>query len=88
MDQKFFKINVPRVKERINLLSLKKWWIAEQCRVAPITLRRWLNGKTPRILEDNLLLLAKCLECDPEELTETEDILDWEERNDDIVLIS
>ena len=61
-------INITFLENRIGELELKNWWVAEYIGVDRKTLSRWLTGKVKTIKSENLLSLADCLKCKPEQL--------------------
>ena len=67
MDQ-MTKINSNKVRERIQALDLKHYWVAEEAGVHKTTLRRWLNGRIGQVKTKNLARLAFVLSTDPTQL--------------------
>lgn len=61
-------LNLTFLENRLGELELKNWWVAEYIGVDRKTLSRWLNGKVKTIKNENLLSLADCLNCKPEDL--------------------
>ena len=66
-------INITYLENRMGELDLKNWWVAEYIGVDRKTLTRWLTGKVKTIKSENLLALADCLKCKPEDLTLTDE---------------
>lgn len=62
-------LNSVFVKNRIQELEIKQWWLAEQIGVDRKTVSRWLNGKVKTIQRDNAQALAQILKCQIEDLT-------------------
>lgn len=59
------KINGPKVRDRIQALELKHYWVAEEAGVHKTTLRRWLNGRIRSVKTENVLRLAQVLSTEP-----------------------
>ncbi len=66
-------LNLTYLENRLGELGLKNWWVAEHIGVDRKTLSRWLTGKVKTIRNENLLALAECLKCKPEELVLMDD---------------
>ncbi len=66
-------LNLTYLENRLGELGLKNWWVAEHIGVDRKTLSRWLTGKVKTIKNENLLALAECLKCSPEELVLKDD---------------
>ena len=63
MDQ-MTKLNSNKVRERIQALDLKHYWVAEEAGVHKTTLRRWLNGRITQVKTKNVARLACVLSTD------------------------
>lgn len=68
-------LNQHALAERLRELGLKQYWVADRVGVTKLTVNRWLTGRVRRISRDNLSLLAKVLDCEPEALV-YQDVLD------------
>lgn len=55
------KLNGPKVRDRIQALELKHYWVAEEAGVHKTTLRRWLNGRIQSVKTENVARLAHVL---------------------------
>jgi tetratricopeptide (TPR) repeat protein len=83
-------LNIAFAGDRLRELGLKQWWIADQLGVDRKTVARWFNGQVKRIQRDNLLKLARCLECESESLIlrdETESLATKAEQSKAALLI-
>ena len=58
------ELNAQSLRNRIDLLKLKREYIALEIGVDRNTLRRWLNGSIRRVKTENVRSLAKILKCD------------------------
>lgn len=63
-----YLINFIYLENRLSELDLKNWWVAEHIGVDRKTLTRWLTGQVKSIKHENLVALANCLKCAPEDL--------------------
>jgi len=67
-------LNQHVLASRLRELGLKQYWVADRVGVTKLTVNRWLTGRVRRISRDNLALLAKVLDCQPEALVYTDEL--------------
>lgn len=61
-------LNQHALAARLREQGLKQYWVADRVGVTKLTVNRWLTGRVRRISRDNLALLAKVLDCEPDAL--------------------
>jgi len=54
-------IHCQKVRNLIDELDLKMWWVAEQAGIHKTTLRRWLRNSTAKVRDVNMRQLAAVL---------------------------
>ncbi len=63
------RLNTHALRERVEMLELKQWWLARETGVSTRTVNRWLTGEVKRIAIYNAEKLAEQLDCEVEEIT-------------------
>lgn len=61
-------LNATALRNRVALLGLRQWWLAEQLKVDRRTVLRWVNGQVRSIAPDRAEALASVLGCPVTEL--------------------
>ena len=64
----YLAIDKRKIRQRLDLLELKHWWVAEMIGVNPSTLKRWLNGRINAARDENVERLAQMLGTSSEEI--------------------
>lgn len=66
---KLMTLNIVFLKNRLQELGLKQWWLAEQMGVDRKTVSRWVQGQVRSIQLENAQTLANILQCKVEDLS-------------------
>jgi hypothetical protein len=64
------RIKSDAIRARIEMKSLKMWWVAEAVGIHKTTLRRWLSRQILAVSPLRVERLAEVLGAEPRELTE------------------